>query len=144
MSAEPEAKDLLTDNGYCFGCGPNNPIGLRLTFDWDTATGDYTTRYTPRPEDQGWQGRVHGGLIALVFDEVLSRVVLAEEGYSWVTAELTTRLKQPVAVGQTLVFRARVVSRRPRLMISAGEAYTESGEIAATATAKMMPVRPFV
>ena len=54
----------LTDNGLCFGCGPNNPVGLRLTFEWD---GDsYFTLWTPRPEHQGWEDRVHGGLLALV------------------------------------------------------------------------------
>lgn len=142
MSAKPEAISSLIDNGYCFGCGPNNPIGLRLAFEWDERTGDYATTYTPRPEDQGWQGRVHGGLIALVFDEVLSRVVLATEGHSWVTAELTTRLKQPVAIGEPLVFRARIARHHPRLMICAGEAYTETGQIVAAATAKMMPFRP--
>lgn len=140
MNAKATPTGILTDNGYCFGCGPNNPIGLKLEFDWDKDTGDYTTRYTARPEDQGWQGRVHGGLVALVFDEVLSRVVLASEGYHWVTAELTTRLKRPIPIGEELVFRARVVSRRPRLIISAGEAYTLNEEVVATGTAKMMPV----
>ena len=140
MSAKSDATSPLADNGYCFGCGPNNPIGLRLTFDWDQATGDYTTTYVPRPEDQGWRDRVHGGLIALVFDEVLSRVVLATEGLFWVTAELTTRLQKPVSIGQPLLFRARIVGRRPRLMISSGEAYTQTGEVVARATAKMMPV----
>ncbi|HEX5323739.1 MAG TPA: PaaI family thioesterase [Capsulimonadaceae bacterium] len=135
-----EGAEVLTDDGYCFGCGPKNPIGLRLEFGWDDASGDYITRYTPSREHQGWEGRAHGGLVALVFDEVLSRVVLATEGLNWVTAELTTRLAQPVWVGETLLFRARVVSKRSRLIISSGEAYTEKGKIVARGTAKMMPV----
>jgi acyl-coenzyme A thioesterase PaaI-like protein len=142
VSAPAFFESELRDNGYCFGCGPDNPIGLRLKFDWDSENGDYMTRYLPAPEHQGWEGRAHGGLVALVFDEVLSRVVLAKEGLNWVTAELTTRLKRPAVVGEALIFRARIISKRSRLIISSGEAYTESGEIVAFGTAKMMPARP--
>jgi len=142
VSRTPPYKGELRDNGYCFGCGPDNPIGLRLEFDWDSESGDCSTRYAPAREHQGWKDRVHGGLVALVFDEVLSRVVLATEGHNWVTAELTTRLLRPARVGKALHFRARVVSKRARLIISSGEAYTESGEVVARAKAKMMPVNP--
>ncbi len=74
MSNETQSATPLADDGYCFGCGPNNPIGLKLEFDWNSETGDYVTTYTPTREHQGWVGRIHGGLIGLVFDEVLSQV----------------------------------------------------------------------
>ncbi len=140
MSDEAQTVTPLADDGYCFGCGSNNPIGLKLEFDWNTETGDYVTTYTPTREHQGWVGRIHGGLIAVVFDEVLSRVVLAKLGYKWVTAELTTRMVKPVAIGETMHFRARIVLERSRLTISEGEAVDDAGELFATAMCKMMPV----
>lgn len=127
----------LSDNGLCFGCGPCNDAGLKLTFAWDGDT--YYTRWTPRPEHQGWAGRVHGGLLALVLDEALSRAALERHGMRWVTAELTTRLNQPTAVGDALRIEARILTVRPRLIVCKGEVRTEStGLLIAGGQAKLM------
>lgn len=130
----------LLDDGMCFGCGPDNPIGLRLTFAWN---GDrYETRWTPQRPHQGWAGRVHGGLVALVLDEILSRAALTTHGLHWVTAELTTRLVRPARIGVPLLGQAWVASARPRLIVCGGEVREqESGIVVATGQAKMMPVK---
>jgi acyl-coenzyme A thioesterase PaaI-like protein len=132
---------MLVDDAYCFGCGPNNPIGLRLTFEKNEETGDYTTLYHPVREHQGWVGRVHGGLLALVFDEVLSRVALTTLGLNWVTAELTTRMIRPAPIGSPLLFKARIVSQRSRLVVSSADALDTDGQLIAVATAKLMRPR---
>lgn len=130
----------LRDDGLCFGCGPDNPIGLRLTFAWDGDT--YHTRWTPEFAHQGWAGRVHGGLIALVLDETLSRAALEQHGLDWVTAELNTRLRLPAAVGRPLVIRARIESVRRSLVVCVGEVVDEaSGALIALGRAKMMRVK---
>jgi len=127
----------LQDDGLCFGCGPHNPIGLKLTFDWDGDT--YQTRWTPLQAHQGWADRVHGGLMALVLDEALSRAALERHGLHWVTAELTTRLQKPAQVGDPLRIAARIVTVRPRLIVCEGDIRTESGGlIVATGQAKSM------
>ena len=93
-------------------------MGLHLTFDWD---------------------RVHGGLLALVLDEVLSRAVLKRHGLHWVTAELTTRLKAPAKIGELLSIKAQIVSVRPRLILCTGEVWAETGNrLVVLAAAKMM------
>ena len=127
----------LVNDGYCFGCGPQNPIGLGLTFDWD---GDvYASVWTPQREHQGWADRVHGGLLALVLDEALSRAALETYGLHWVTAELTTRLHAPAAIGEPLRVTAWVKSARPKLVVCAGEVQTEaSRQLIASGSAKMM------
>jgi len=128
---------ILQDDGLCFGCGPQNTIGLKLTFDWDGDT--YYTRWTPAPEHQGWANRVHGGLLATVLDEVLSRAALARHGLHWVTAELTTRLKKPAQIGEALRIEARIITVRPRLIVCEGAARTEAGGVLiATGQAKLM------
>ena len=127
----------LQDNGLCFGCGPHNTIGLHLAFEWDGDT--YLTRWTPGPEHQGWANRVHGGLLALVLDETLSRIALARHGLHWVTAELTTRFKKPAVIGQPLRIEARIVTVRPRLIVCEGRVYSEADSVlVATGQAKMM------
>ena len=126
----------LADDGFCFGCGPHNPNGLKLTFAWDGDT--CLTRWTPLPEHQGWADRVHGGLLALVLDEVLSHAALERHGLHWVTASLTTRLKRPASIGHSLRAQARVITVRPRLIVSEGDIQTESGLLIATGQAKLM------
>lgn len=133
MNAAP----LLRDDSYCFGCGSENPIGLRLTFHWDGDT--YVTRYVPERSHQGWAGRTHGGILALILDEVLSRAALDRHGLDWVTAELTTRLVKPAPIGRALIVRGKVASVRSRLIICHGEVLDEeSGQIIATGSAKLM------
>ena len=130
----------LADDNYCFGCGSSNPIGLHLTFFWDDETGDYCSVYTPAREHQGWRDRTHGGMVGLVFDEVLSRVVLEKRGHQWVTAELITRLIRPALIGETLFFRSRIESERSRLIVSVAEARLADGTLVATGKSKMMAV----
>ncbi len=132
--------DVLENDGYCFGCGPQNPIGLHLSFEWD---GDkYSALWTPRREHQGWAGRVHGGLLALVLDEALSRAALEKHGLSWVTAELSTRLKLPARVGEPLMVTAWIETVRPRLIACAGEVRTmPDNRLIATGQAKMMQAK---
>jgi len=115
----------LRDDGMCFGCGPQNGIGLHLTFAWNRDV--YGTRWTPAQEHQGWADRVHGGLLALVLDEALSRAALELHGLHWVTAELTTRLKSPAKIGEQLLVQARIVIVRPRLIVCEGEVRAETG-----------------
>jgi len=127
----------LVNDGYCFGCGPQNPIGLGLTFHWNGEV--YTSMWTPQREHQGWADRVHGGLLALVLDEALSRAALERRGLHWVTAELTTRLHTPAAIGEPLRVTAQVVSVRPRLIVCTGEVWAEaSSQLIASGTAKLM------
>jgi uncharacterized protein (TIGR00369 family) len=135
----PEGDDAtLVDDGMCFGCGPDNPIGLRLTFAW--VGGRYETRWTPQAAHQGWAGRAHGGIVALVLDEILSRAALTTHGLHWVTAELTTRLVRPARVGVPLVGRAWVRSARSRLIVCDGEVREAEGEaLVATGVGKLMP-----
>ena len=90
-------------------------------------------------EHQGWVDRVHGGLLALVLDEALSRAALETHGLHWVTAELTTRLHAPAAIGEPLRVSARVKSARPKLIVCTGEVRTEFGaQLIASGSAKMM------
>ncbi|HSQ59356.1 MAG TPA: PaaI family thioesterase, partial [Acidobacteriota bacterium] len=65
---------VLDDDAYCFCCGPENPIGLKLTFE-ETSEGRMRTLWTPRKEHQGFKDIVHGGLVATVLDEVMVRLL---------------------------------------------------------------------
>ena len=130
-------ESTLVDDGMCFGCGRNNPGGLNLNFLWDGDT--CITRFVAETRLQGWAGRVHGGILALVLDEVMSRVALERHGRIWVTADLSTRYLRPAPIGQMLVATARVeLLRRSLIVCTADVALEASCEILAVGRAKMM------
>lgn len=96
----------------CFGCGPENPAGLRLEFQ-ETAEG-VEVRYTVPTDLQGAPGIVHGGIQATLLDETLCMTAYAKLGVPVVTGELTVRYLRPVPTGAGLLIRGRLVEEKGR------------------------------
>jgi acyl-coenzyme A thioesterase PaaI-like protein len=88
----------VRDDHWCFGCGADNPIGLKLRFFSDEATGRVWAPWTPERPHQGFEGIVHGGLITTVLDEVMGWVVYARNIWA-VTGTLSVRFRKPVEIG---------------------------------------------
>ncbi len=132
----PQEPGLAIDD-YCFACGRANPKGLHLTFRFEDE--EYVCDFTPEREYQGWADILHGGIVATVLDEVMTRM-LWEKGLNAVTAELSIRLKRPVPVGQPATARARLVSSRKRICETEAELALADGAVAATAQGKFMRV----
>jgi acyl-coenzyme A thioesterase PaaI-like protein len=130
----------LEDDGYCFACGVRNPIGLKLKF--ETLPGDrLRTVWTPREEHTGFQGIVHGGLIATVLDEVMIRLLYAK-GIRAVTAELKTRLVKPLQAGRPYRFEAHLVLDKGRIVTAEAEGFdAETGEKVASGSATCVRVK---
>ena len=121
------------NEGYCFGCGRNNPIGLKLNF---TREGDSVrTEFTPDRAHQGWPGLLHGGILGTLLDEAMSNAAYAT-GNTCLTASITIRLRQPVRVEVPLVISARVTRHRKRLIETAGQVCLKDGTVIAESTAK--------
>ncbi len=62
---------------FCFGCGPANPEGLHLSFtidDHDTVNITATAIVTLQRVHEGPPGHIHGGIIATLFDEAMSKL----------------------------------------------------------------------
>ena len=129
----------LSADGKCFACGEDNPIGLKLQFQFDGD--DYVTTLQFEPEHSGWAGIVHGGLLATVLDEVMVRLLWVK-GYEAVTARLTVFYRQPVSVGARLRVRGRIVRVRAggRMIETTAEAIREDGTVVAEGSA--MSLKP--
>ena len=121
------------DEGYCFGCGCNNPIGLKLQFSRDGDT--VRTEFTPHRAHQGWPGLLHGGILGCLLDEAMSNAAYAT-GNTCLTASITIRLKRPVKVEVPLVITGQVTRRGKRLIETAGEIRLKDGTVIAESTAK--------
>jgi acyl-coenzyme A thioesterase PaaI-like protein len=140
MKLELEARRALSvrEDGCCFACGPENPIGLKL--DFQIVDGRAETTFVPRQEHQGFVGIIHGGLIGLVLDEAMAKL-LYMQGIEALTCEITVRLRRVVDIGEPLRVTAFLVNERRRLLELEALASDYQGETVAVAHAKFLRVR---
>ncbi len=102
----------------CFGCGLRNDVGLKLVFRLEG--NEVVTEFTPDVRFQGFPGVVHGGVLATLLDEALSRTATVE-GRWMMTGRLEIRYRSAALVGVPLRVVARVISSRSRMVQAEGE-----------------------
>jgi acyl-coenzyme A thioesterase PaaI-like protein len=134
--AREELVNTATDHG-CFGCGEQNPIGLRLKF--HRAGDDVQAQFIPKKVHEGYAAMMHGGIVSTLLDEAMSWAVI-DRGHLAVTAKLEIEFKRPVPVTEPLLVIGRVTRDRHRLVEAAGELRSASGDLLATASAVFMRV----
>lgn len=128
----------LKDNQRCYVCGKDNPDGLHVQFAVDHTTRTITGRFTPRREHEGWEGIVHGGIIATLMDEAMVKLA-AHLGEHAVSAEITVKFKAPATPGEELVVTGKIVKEANRLIEA--EAIVKKGlVVVAEATGKLLRV----
>ena len=119
--------------GNCFGCGCNNPIGLKLQFvrEHDTVKAEFTSDKA----HQGWPGLLHGGILSTLLDEAMSHAAYTT-GNTCLTASITIRQRQPINVETPLLVTARITSHRKKIIETEGRVYLKDGTLVAESTAK--------
>ena len=127
----------------CFACGGRNQHGLHLRFSRD-GDGAVVCRYEPKPEDQGFPGVMHGGVLAALLDESMAWAMWAQDRALGVTAKMETRYRKTVGTSGTLVVRGRVVRMRGRRIEVEASVDDAAGERLAEATALFMRLSPEV
>jgi len=78
----------------CLFCGDLNPYSFGLRFEPHAENGVKTT-FRGHEELQGYDGILHGGIIASLLDSAMTNC-LFEKGIRAVTADLQIRYKHPV------------------------------------------------
>lgn len=138
LATQTATSPQVWEDGYCFACGPDNPAGLKLSF---ARVGDgVETTYVTKREHQGFAGIIHGGLVGLVLDEAMAKL-LHLQGIEALMCEITVRLRRSVAVGEWLRITASLLSAHQRLYVLEAEAADATGETVASARAKFLRVR---
>lgn len=127
----------LADDGHCFVCGPKNPIGLKLVFSFDGKK--ITTEFVPKREHQGYMNIVHGGIIATLLDEVMVKLAI-ELGMPAVTAQMETRLKKALNIGEKIIVSAEMLETGRKLLRASARAVTDDGTVIAEATGKLVKI----
>lgn len=115
--------------GYdCFGCSPDNPIGLHLHFYADG--NDIVALWHPSEYYQSWKNTLHGGIQAVLLDEICGWVVFHQLQLSGVTAKMETRYRHPVSILQPYIeLRAHLQDRHHNIAVVAGEIRSSEGEL---------------
>ncbi len=129
----------ITDH-HCFGCGQLNEHGLRLELIPDPDGYGVFASFVPPARTEGYTGMVHGGIITTVLDEVMAWS-LARHGIWAVTAQLTTRYRSPVELGQATTAIGFLTRDRGRVIEMRGEIRRDTDHaLLADATAIFMRV----
>lgn len=105
--------DMNRDYRLCFGCGEDNPIGLKLSFQWDGKTA--RTEFTPQGFHQGWPGLVHGGILVCLLDEAMTYTAVFE-GINCITARIQVGLKRPAAINEPLLVTSSMTKKSRKLV----------------------------
>jgi uncharacterized protein (TIGR00369 family) len=122
----------------CFVCGQDNPHGLHLRSRIED--GRVILDYTPREADLGYKHIVHGGIAITLLDEVMTWAAIVATRRVCVAAELTTRLKKPILVGEPLRVEGWVTRQTSRLILTEGAIVNPDGQPLLTAEGKYMPM----
>ena len=115
--------------GYnCFGCAPNNEAGIKMEFYED---GDEVVSiWKPRPEYQGWINTLHGGIQAVLMDEICAWVILRKLQTTGVTSKMETRYRKPVSTTDShIVLRASIKEVKRNIVIIEAKLYNKDGEV---------------
>jgi uncharacterized protein (TIGR00369 family) len=114
----------------CFGCGGANARGMQLSFEQDDERQRIVGRFRLGEDYQGGSGFLHGGIIALLLDEVMSKASRFG-GQHAVTADLRVEYKRPIPVNTEIIVAGFITRREGRQMYHEGEIRNAAGDLLA-------------
>ena len=124
----------------CLVCGTENTAGLKARF-FELDDGELAGVFRPRPEHQGYPGRLHGGIVSAMLDETVGRAINIADTHTWgVTVELSVKFRKPVPLDDEVRVIGRITRDSGRLFEGTGEIVLQDGSIAAEARGKYLKV----
>jgi uncharacterized protein (TIGR00369 family) len=123
----------------CFGCGGANDRGMKLTFVQDNVNKRIVGKFILGEAYQGGGGMGHGGIIALLLDEVMGKVCRFREVRA-VTAELTIQYLKPVRVDEQIVVEGYETEVKGRNLFLMGEIRNNAGVVLAKGTGRFVVI----
>jgi uncharacterized protein (TIGR00369 family) len=124
----------------CFGCGEANPVGLHLEF---FLAEDGSVVGFPNVADlyEGPKGYVHGGIIATLLDEAMSKAVRAQ-GHIAMTRQMEVDYLRPIPSGAAHRLESRITRSEGRKHWTAARILNHAGTAIAEAKGLFIEVRP--
>lgn len=125
---------------HCFGCGIENRSGLRLRF-FEDEHGQIVCPFRLAARFAGPPGYAHGGIIATLLDEAMSKSNRAKNIVA-MTRHLEVDYLRPVPLKAALTLTARHTSASGRKHHCEAEIVTGEGEVLARGKALFIEIDP--
>lgn len=122
----------------CFVCGHENPVGLKLDFACDDA--EAFTWFDSPASFEGYEGVIHGGIIATLLDEVMAKIILSKNLVA-VTADLNIRYRKPLPVGHKVKANGSITLQKSRTIHTQASLTDENGTVYAEGSAVYIVVK---
>jgi len=128
--------------GRCFGCSATNPHGLHLRF-WYSERGCYTKCTIP---DYlcGIEGIVHGGILALLLDEVGEWTIVARLGRFGMTRTISIQYFKTARTDTEIIVESQIVSHDDKNAVQQSTIHTADGTLVAESTSEWILPSPSV
>lgn len=102
----------------CMICGMDNSYGVKGQF-YEMEDGSVCGLFTFKEEHQSYPGRVHGGMISAMIDELACRAYwVLEPDALGVTLDLTTKYRKPVPYNVPLKGIGKIIKHTSRYFIA--------------------------
>jgi uncharacterized protein (TIGR00369 family) len=144
-STMPPAQKNLTPLAHvaknrCFGCGQANPAGLKVEF-FLAADQSVVSLATIPDTFEGHPGYLHGGIIATLLDESMSKAVRSR-GFIAMTRHLEVDYLRPVPSDAPLRLEGRLTRSEGRKHWSEAKILDAEGKILAQGKGLFIEVTP--
>ncbi len=120
----------------CMICGLDNEYGLKAPF-YNMEDGSVMTIFNYRENHQSYPGRVHGGLITAMLDEMGLRALWAyeksEETFG-VTISLDTKYRKPVPYNTSLIGKGTIIKNNNKFFTTKSSILDIHGNVLANGT----------
>jgi uncharacterized protein (TIGR00369 family) len=124
---------------HCFGCGQANPAGLKLEF--AVAANDAVVcEATVSDNYEGPPGYLHGGIIATLLDEAMSKANRAQ-GVTAMTRQMQVEYLKPVPSGKPIRIEGRVTLSEGRKHWTEAKIVNAEGVLLAHASGLFIAIR---
>lgn len=121
--------NLRSAYAHCFGCGLDNPLGLRLD-GFAVVDGSVVTPFVPDAAFAGFEGVLHGGIVATALDEISAWAAMLTEGAFVFTAKLDIRYRRQAPSDSAFTLTGTVVERRGKRLTIDGSLSTDGTVVA--------------
>jgi len=117
----------------CFSKVDKNPIGLKLPL---YNIGDHLyTKFKCLSNHVGWENVIHGGVIALICDDILGKHVLMSTQSFCVTRNLNVKYLKPAYSKCEYIFKTTIIRKGSTTAWTKVDIYNEKGDLCAYADA---------
>ena len=143
MIIDPKVLQAIpnSENQTCFGCGTNNPHGLKMKFSTD---GERVYSFIRAPDAMtGWDQTVHGGILTTMLDEVMGWGVVYLLKKIGMTKSVTVQFNKAVYTGERLTVVGDIQEQQSeRESLMRGAIFNEKDTLCVEATGQFTTMRP--